>query len=213
MTGKPESRLRVSLAALIFFAAASGCTPEAKKEPPAPEFGVKETFNTGPVNFVRAIKPDGRFLWVGTSTGILKVNRLNGEMVETYTVEDGLTSPYIFSINVDPAGGAWFGTDAGGLMKLSGGEWQAYGTQEGLSDLWVYDIAFHPDGTMWVATWNGVSRFDPKAPEGSQFTTYDTTDGLANKWVYGLGIDTDRSMWFGTEEGVSRFDPAAPEGK
>lgn len=213
MTGCTASRPEVFLLTIILLAAVSGCTPESKKEPPAPKFIVRDSFDTGTLNFVRALKTDGRFLWVGTSTGILKVNRLSGEMVKTYTVEDGLTSPYIFSINIDSSGGAWFGSDAGGLMNLAGENWKTYGTQEGLSDLWVYDIKFHPDGTMWLATWNGVSRFDPKAPEGSQFKIYDTTDGLANKWVYGLGIDLDRSLWFGTEEGVTHFDPAAPAGK
>ncbi|MBI3811869.1 MAG: regulator [Nitrospirae bacterium] len=187
-----------------------GC---AVKAPAPKEYKVLATFGTGPGNVVRALKADGPFLWVGTSTGILKVNRFNGTLIKTYTKADGLTSNYIFTINVDPKGKPWFWTDAGGLMRLDGDRWKAYGKQEGLSDLWVYDIAFHPDGSMWVATWDGVSRYDPAAPEGAQFAVYNTPDGLVNKWVYGLAVDRDRSLWFGTEEGVNRFDPAAPKGK
>lgn len=187
-----------------------GCTAK----PPVPrEYKVLATFGTGEGNVVRALKVDGPFLWVGTTTGILKVNRNDGKLIKTYTKTDGLTSNYIFTINVDSRETAWFGTDAGGLMRLDGNQWKAYGTSQGLADPWVYDIDFHPDGAMWVSTWNGVSRYDPKAPEGSQFVTYDVKDGLVNKWVYGLAVDKDGSLWFGTEEGVNRFDPAAPKEK
>ena len=183
-------------------------------KPPVPkEYAVLATFGTGQGNVVRALRADGTFLWVGTSTGILKVNRSDGTLMKTYTKADGLTSNYIFTINVDPNGAPWFGTDAGGLMRLDGDRWKAYGKQDGLSDPWVYDIDFHPDGGMWVATWNGVSRYDPSAPEGSRFKVYDTGDGLVNKWVYSQAVDRDGSLWFGTEEGVNRFDPKAPEGK
>jgi ligand-binding sensor domain-containing protein len=187
-----------------------GCTA---KTPVTKAYAVRATFQTGEGNVVRALKVDGPFLWVGTTTGILKINRKDETLVRTYTKADGLTSGYIFTINVDPKGPVWFGTDAGGLMRLDGDQWKSYGTADGLADPWVYDIDFHPDGAMWVSTWNGVSRFDPKAPPGHQFATYDVKDGLANKWVYGLAVDRDGSLWFGTEEGVNRFDPSAPKEK
>ncbi|HEY5595541.1 MAG TPA: two-component regulator propeller domain-containing protein, partial [Nitrospiria bacterium] len=201
-------RNRPALSVLAGLLLIGGC---AAKTPPMPEYKVLATFQTG--NVVRALKSDGPNLWVGTSTGILKVDRKSGNLLRTFTKNDGLTSNYIFTINVDPQGRPWFGTDAGGLMRLDGAVWKAYGTQDGLSDPWVYDIDFASDGAMWVATWNGVSRYDPSAAEGSRFKIYDTHDGLVNKWVYGLAVDKDRSLWFGTEEGVNRFDPAAPEGK
>ncbi|HET6466179.1 MAG TPA: two-component regulator propeller domain-containing protein [Nitrospiria bacterium] len=187
-----------------------GC---AAKTPPLKEYKVLASFGTGEGTVVRALKVDGSFLWVGTSAGILKVNRLNATLVKTYTKADGLTSNYIFTINVDPKGTPWFGTDAGGLLRLDGERWMAYGTSDGLADPWVYDIDFHPDGSMWIGTWNGVNRYDPRAPEGSRFVTYDVKDGLVNKWVYSLAVDRDGSLWFGTEEGANHFDPTAPKGK
>jgi len=187
-----------------------GCTV---KTPPIKEYKVFARFETGEGTVARALKVDGSVLWVGTSVGILKVNRLNGNLVKTYTKADGLTTNYIFTINVDPHGTPWFGTDAGGLLRLDGDRWKAYDTPDGLADPWVYDIDFHPDGSMWVGTWNGVNRYNPNAPEGSWFQTYNVKDGLVNKWVYTLAVDRDGSLWFGTEEGVNRFDPAAPKEK
>ena len=187
-----------------------GCT---EKRPPAGKYEVVETFNTGPANVVRAIKSGGSFTWVGTSTGIMKINSSSGDLIDTYTKESGLSTGAIFSANISPSGLVWFGTDAGGLLRFDGKDWKTYGTMDGLSDPWVYDIRFHPSGEMWVATWDGVSRYDPSAPEKARFTTYGVSDGLVNKWVYGMAIDLDGTLWFGTEEGANRYDPRADEGK
>jgi ligand-binding sensor domain-containing protein len=208
---KPAQTGLILLMAVLFIV--GGCTLQPPPPPTPKEYKVLATFGTGPGNVVRALRSDGPVLWIGTSTGLIKVNRSNGAMIKTYTKADGLTSNYIFTINVDSKGSPWFGTDAGGLMRLNGDRWEAYGKPDGLSDLWVYHIDFHPDGSMWVATWDGVSRYDPSAPGPVRFTTYNTTDGLVNKWVYGQAVDRDGSLWFGTEEGVNRFDPSAPKGK
>jgi ligand-binding sensor domain-containing protein len=205
----PGSWKRLGLSAvLIGVSFLGGCTV---KPSPVKEYKVLASFGTGEGTIVRALKVDGNFLWVGTSVGILKVNRYSGALLKTYTKADGLTSNYIFTINVDPTGTPWFGTDAGGLLRLDGDRWKAYGTSDGLADPWVYDIDFHPDGSMWIGTWNGANRYDPKAPEGARFATYSVKDGLVNKWVYSLAVDRDGSLWFGTEEGVNRFDPLAPK--
>lgn len=195
------------LSGLPFFL---GCTP---KTHPPPEYKVTATFETGVTNVVRAVHSDGPVLWVGTTSGILKIDRRTGDHIRTYAKKDGMSSDYIFTVNVDPNGSPWFGTDSGGLLRLDGETWTVYGPEDGLADPWVYDIDFHPDGSMWVATWDGVSRYDPTAPEGARFTTYTVDDGLVNKWVYGLAVDLDQSLWFGTEEGANRFDPRAPKGE
>jgi streptogramin lyase len=182
-----------------------GCTTKKEAKPPVPDYGVVESFNTGQGVIVRALKVDGPYLWVGTSTGILQVDRVSGELVKTYTKQDGLMSDYIFTINVSQDGVRWFGTDAGGLSRFDGEVWKTYMPEDGLSDEWVYDIDYDRNGAMWVGTWDGVSRFD-----GTGFTTYRVKDGLANKWVYSVAADDDGTLWFGTEEGVSHFDPNAP---
>jgi ligand-binding sensor domain-containing protein len=145
---------------------------------------------------------------VGTSTGVIQVNRTDGNLVKTYTMNDGLRSNYIFTIHVDGNGTKWFGTDAGGLSRFDGRAWKTYMPEDGLADEWVYDITFQKDGIMWVGTWDGTNRFD-----GTTFTTYNVSDGLANKWVYAISVDKDGTLWFGTEEGASHFDPKAPKGK
>ncbi|MFQ5949869.1 MAG: two-component regulator propeller domain-containing protein, partial [Nitrospiria bacterium] len=125
----------------------------------------------------------------------------SGEAIRTFTVKEGLKSPYIFTINKDPKGVYWFGTNNGGVSRYDGAEWKTYLPSDGLADFWVYGIDFAADGAVWIATWDGVSRFD-----GKNFKNYNTKDGLADRWVYALAIDEDGAVWFGTEAGVSRLD-------
>ena len=202
MNGKPGTILLfVSLLMVVL----TGCTSKKEEIIPARDYRIVEKFETGRGVVVRALKMDGEYLWVGTSNGILQINRKSGDLVKTFTMDDGLLNNYIFTINVDKDGVRWFGTDSGGLSRYDGETWKTYMPKDGLSDEWVYDIDFDRNGTMWVGTWDGVSRFD-----GSGFKTFRVKDGLANKWVYGVAADPDGTMWFGTEEGVSHYDATAP---
>ena len=198
-------------------------TPPLELRPVSPrlsDYAVHSTFDTGPGTYVRALKLDGSTLWVGTSRGIVAVDHASGNLLQTYTrasVNNRMASDYIFTINIAPDGVKWFGTNNGGLVEFNPSaetdrQWRNYLPAHGLADFWVYDIGFQTDGTMWVGTWDGVSRYDARAPEGQRFTNYNEKDGLANRWVYGVAVDRDQSLWFGTEEGVSRFDPGSPLG-
>lgn len=163
-------------------------------------------FQTGPNNYVRALFfDDDDYLWVGTSEGVLKIDRLTEKLVTNYTTKtstNGLKNNYVFAITIDKKGYKWFGTNGGGLARFNGEKkWKAFVPMHGLADFWVYAFAFEKDGTMWIGTWEGVNRYD-----GHKFVTYHVKDGLINEWCYGIAIDRDGVKWFGTEGGVSRFD-------
>ena len=48
-----------------------------------------------------------------------------------------------------------------GLARFSGGQWSQLTTADGLADNWVLDVVVAPDGAVWLATYGGVSRFQP----------------------------------------------------
>ncbi|VAX32168.1 Sensor histidine kinase/response regulator [hydrothermal vent metagenome] len=164
-------------------------------------YGLIGSFSTGPQSYVRSLFSDDDTVWVGTTEGIIQVETRTGDPLKTYSMREGLLSPYVFAINKGPAGQYWFGTNNGGLSLFDGETFKNYLPSDGLADFWVYGIDFAADGTAWIATWNGVSHFD-----GKQFTNYNTADGLADRWVYAIAVDQDGAVWFGTEGGVSRRD-------
>ncbi|MFQ5598817.1 MAG: two-component regulator propeller domain-containing protein, partial [Nitrospiria bacterium] len=166
-----------------------------------PDYRIIASFTTGSGSYVRSLLADDRSVWIGTTEGIIQVESRSGEAVQIYTTQDGLLSPYIFTINKDRNGVYWFGTNNGGVSRFDGTSWKTFLPSDGLADFWVYGVDFADDGTTWIATWNGVSRFD-----GKGFKNYNTGDGLADRWVYALSIDSKGAIWFGTEGGVSRLE-------
>ena len=178
-------------------AEATGVSPRFRRHP---GYALVGSFGTGASSYVRALFSDGAHVWVGTTEGVIQVSSRSGEALRTYTMRDGLMSPYIFTINRGPKGRYWFGTNNGGLSLFDGRAWTTYLPSDGLADFWVYGVAFDSEGTAWIATWDGVSRFD-----GKRFRNYHTKDGLADRWVYAVSVDQDGAVWFGTERGVSRL--------
>ncbi len=48
-----------------------------------------------------------------------------------------------------------------GLVRFSGGQWSHLTIVDGLADNWVLDVVVAPDGAVWVATYGGLSRYEP----------------------------------------------------
>ena len=166
------------------------------------------SFVTGKDNYVRALAFEGDILWVGTSSGVLKVDRRTENLLATYTKKDGLKNNYVFAIGVGPDGTKWFGTNAGGATRLDRkGRWKTFVPMHGLADFWVYAFAFEGKRTVWIGTWAGVNSYEDRM-FGEEFTLCHVKDGLINEWCYGIAIDRQGAKWFATEGGVSRFDGA-----
>ena len=168
---------------------------------PVPE--VRESFQVGNNVYVRSLASDdeNRFLWVGTSVGALKINLENGELLETFTREEGLANEYIFAIDIDRYDYKWFGTNAGGVSRYKDGVWKTFFPMHGLADYWVYSFAEQKNGTFWIGTWAGVNEVNL---DTMQFKTY--VKELINEWVYAIDVDSSDRVWFGTEGGISMFD-------
>lgn len=211
------SRLAVPVATLsLLLIACSDSGTEPAPEPdrpaaaalapapaPAVPFRVLDTFDVGADVYVRSLHVDSvrQTLWVGTSLGVLEVDLETFEPRNTFTRDNGLANEYVFATLADSEGGAWFGTNGGGVSRYRNGEWRTWFPMHGLADYWVYALAEEAPGTVWIGTWDGANRLDTATGEMVTFH-----EELVNEWVYGIGIDSQRRVWFGTEGGVSMFD-------
>jgi len=149
---------------------------------------------------VRCIVPDGNTMWVGTGGGVCQSD-LQGNILQSFTKDNGLASNDIYSIAIDAQGNKWFGTDAG-VSKFDGTTWTNYtATANGLAGNDVRSIAIDAQGNKWFGTDAGVSKFD-----GTNWTTYTTANGLTSNSIRSIAIDAQGNKWFGTSGGVSKFD-------
>lgn len=147
-----------------------------------------------------------KYFALGNSTSG-KYAAFTGSWWNTYT-PTVLNNNGVYTMVVDDSDNKWFGTNGGGVLKITGGISTSYTTADGLASNIVYSIAIDSSGNKWFGTSGGVSKFD-----GSTWTTYTTANsGLVDNKVISIAIDNSGNKWFGTfgtfgsGAGVSRFD-------
>ncbi len=173
---------------------------------PYPHILKKETFTINTRN-IKVLKTDDKYLWVGTSNGLLRYDTKGKEDLEVYDNTNKLLSNGIFSIAIDKNGFPWVGTYGGGLSHFNGEIWKNFNTPDGLNDAFIYDIEFAKE-KIWLATWSGVNFSPINAGSKSTWenhTVESSKGGLIDNWVYAVEIEKSGRFWFGTESGISTF--------
>ena len=173
---------------------------------PYPHILKKETFTINTRN-IKVLKENGKYLWIGTSNGLLRYDTQGQEEIEVYDNTNKLLSNGIFSIAIDKKNLPWVGTYGGGLSHFNGSNWENQNTPDGLNDAFIYDIQFEKEN-IWLATWSGVnfSKWDSNQKSSWKTLTVENSNGgLIDDWVYALDIEKSGRVWFGTESGVSTY--------
>jgi ligand-binding sensor domain-containing protein len=79
--------------------------------------------------FISCFADEGDYLWVGTHVGgLVKLNKLTGEVIVYDKWNSGLPSNYINAIAIDRQGNKWIGLLGDGLVKFDGVKWTIYNT-------------------------------------------------------------------------------------
>ncbi len=160
-------------------------------------------------NSVVAIYPDGPFIWLGGSGGMVRYNTATREF-KTYLTRDGLRSNAILYLG-KLRGKILIGTYGGGLSLLNqdAQEWEHYGVAEGLSDAVVFDVLEASSADVWIATGSGVNRVRGGAlkerAKWDLHTVENTAGGLPHDRVYRIVEGKGGSVWFATRGGVANY--------
>ena len=154
---------------------------------------------------INCLADEGQYLWVGTTDGLVKLNKSTGEFIVYDKWNTKLPGNYVTAIAIDEQRNKWIGTWGGGLAKFDGVNWTVYNTSNsGLPDNYVYAIAIDEQGNKWIGTnGGGLARFD-----GVNWTVYNTSNsGLPFDNVSVIMINKDGNKWIGTDGGgLVKFD-------
>ncbi|MBN1319153.1 MAG: hypothetical protein JXA42_26960 [Anaerolineales bacterium] len=107
----------------------------------------------------RDVLPDGNYLWLASSGGLVRYDLITGEW-KIWTKADGLSDNALESLT-EQGDWLWIGSQ-GGVSRFNRRteEWDVYTTKNGLSSNHNVNVFF--DGkTVWAGTLNGLSWFDP----------------------------------------------------
>jgi len=142
--------------------------------------------------------------------------RLQGEqVVEHWTVDDGLSSRFARALYEDAGGAVWIGTYGGGLNRIKDGRIQYYDRSNGLFDDTVSCIQADNRGRLWLAGNLGVTLLPSPAQAAASVESvrFAERDGLIPAEINGGGSttchrDAQGKLWFSLVSGFGVLDPA-----
>jgi ligand-binding sensor domain-containing protein/signal transduction histidine kinase len=143
-----------------------------------------------------------RNLWIGTQTGMLRLTRLNIDVVALPHANDSDFE----TIYADRDGSFWIGSTLlfhmrNGILKQE--------VLPGLEHTHVRNVYRDQSGALWVGTdGEGVFRI-----ANGHTMRWTVKDGLSNPFVRSMTQDRDKSMWMATDSGLNHLvgDMAHPK--
>jgi len=166
-------------------------------------------------------------LWVSTlEKGVFCFSKDRSQAPQHYRHrpghKDSLSSNVITNVLEDQHGTIWISTADSGLNKLlafdvaatSGGRFLHYREQlkehkyKGLANDFIQGLLSDDKGYLWLSSYQGISRFDPKAPIEQAFKHYDMADGLQdNVFNAAYAKSAEGELFFGGIKGFNSFFP------
>ncbi len=119
---------------------------------------------------------------------------------KNYSVDNGITQPYIYSITQDKNGYLWIGTGEG-FCKYDGISFKTVYTKEGLNDNFVSTTYKDKQRNLWIGhNQGGITFYDGKVFKPIQ------TSGFAKSPVTSIVGDDKGDIWCATQnDGVFRI--------
>ncbi len=153
---------------------------------------------------VTTILCENNNVWAASWSGGL--TRFDGTSFKNYSAEDGLSSPYIYTLVTNNAGELCIGTWDGGLNIFDGKKFRVYKKEQGLPNNNVISIV-QSRNNMWLGTFGGgICEFDGKA-----FKTISSKDGLSDDAVAAMVFDQNENLYISTSKGLNKLNMMAYE--
>lgn len=159
---------------------------------------------------ITAIK-DGSILASNGESGISRINKETGEIIDTYTRTNGLLNDNVYYILEDLEGNVWI-SQSGGVSKLrynfnafenfsaksKSGEKPVLPSGK-INTVLVSEKSDNSPCRFWVGTEGGATCVN----EYGLSRFINQADGLAGDWVNGLSKDGEGRIWIATTRGLS----------
>lgn len=164
--------------------------------------------NTGQSSVIRALHRDpSGAIWVGTSNGLLVLNKSTGELKSYSTANSALTHNTIRSFYQTSNGDLWVGT-YDGLNRFRNGEFEGFNLKGNYKPLIENNLILQikpysrtNDTMLWVGTETGLALFDTRSGEYRLFNSSNTS--LSNEVIKCIHQQSDTTLWLGTDFGLN----------
>ena len=135
-------------------------------------------------------------IWLGTGNGLIRHH--DGRFTPLQR-GDRLLAYRMASACVDYEGSLWFGTDGGGVRKVTEGIFQSYGMKDKLSSNLAKSFLQDAQGRIWISTKDrGINLFD----QGKLVDHFTVADGLGGDDICSSYADQAGQFWFASYNGT-----------
>lgn len=119
---------------------------------------------------------------------------------KTYSIDNGISQPYIYTINQDKNGYLWIGTGEG-LCKFDGVSFKSFYTTDGIAENFVTSSFVDKNDNLWLGFNQGSITFY----DGKHFKSINTS-GFAKSPVTAITGDDKGNVWCSTQnDGIFRI--------
>lgn len=136
--------------------------------------------------------------------GVSLYNLQKPKSFTTLSIDNGLTSNYVYNSFIDSKNRLWFGTDGGGVALMSNGKFQnCHEQHDTLFSHVFYSITEDQKGRIWLASADkGIYIYD-----GSNFKTINEMNGLRTNSIRSIARTIDGRIVLVSNEGIDIYDP------
>ncbi|MCU0460285.1 MAG: SpoIIE family protein phosphatase [Bacteroidales bacterium] len=157
-------------------------------------------------NHINSVAVENENVWLGTSDGVILLDRETGRQKAVYTTLELLPHNYVSQLVVNRPGEVLVATKSDRLcyIHVTGGVRTEGMVMEGSRVNEIRSISVAPDRTVCAGTnGNGLFLF-----AGDTLLNYTEADGLLTNFCYSAMIASDGRIWTGHQKGFSIVNPS-----
>lgn len=181
-------------------------------------YSVRSPRNGRITNGIKSLADDGKNLWIGTLEGLSILQKSSGKITHfDIPIRQGRLGEKIVNTILPDRGGAWIGTNGGGLKFFRKGQTLLSYLNEGgagsIADNFVTALLKDSLENIWVGTQNGLSHYDTQKKAFTHLyrRSRDIQSRISHNHVTAFFVDSKHRMWIGTESGLNYFDLKSKE--
>lgn len=157
-------------------------------------------------NHVNSVAVENGHIWLGTSDGIVLLDRTSGEQIRVFTTREMMPHNYVTQVVVNRPGEVLAATKSDRLcyVHVTGGVRFEGSVMEGSRVNEIRSISVGPDNTICAGTnGNGLFLF-----AADTMLNYTEADGLLTNFCYSVLIASDGRIWSGHQKGFTIINPS-----
>lgn len=152
---------------------------------------------------IMCLAEEGNQLWVGTTGGLVKLDKTSGQAVFYNRANSGLACNYINDVAIDSQGNKWIATSLG-LNKFDGTNWAFYYPSGENPWFGINCLAIDNQDNIWAGSiMTGLYKFDGVS-NWVNFT--DLYPSVPFSYTCHLFIDNQQNLWVGTWNNLLKFN-------